>query len=1631
MQLSPGHNIFDKYIIQSMIGKGGMGDVYLAHDIGLKRDIAIKFIQPELLFQVTNAIDQFIQEAQTIAQLKHNHILDVYDLDKIQLPSGNYPFLVMPLAANSLQNKLLNSGSLPLDECEKILTQVCSGLDYAHSKNIVHLDLKPGNILLNEQDEALIADFGLAQMLNVNKKAQTGAGTPGFMPPEQWNGTDLGAFSDVYAMGVTLHVLLKGKIPFTGSIANPVIDIAPDLPTSVQAVIRKAIQQNPADRYQSAGALAAAFSHALHPQTAVSLTKITTTTRSPRPVPITTLDPQGQIDLRDAMRELGAHCEANHTINEREVVTYAFKQAGLFACLGYDEPGQDALLEHKNADVVLRAVGGRVVGIVEFKRPSRSAYDGLDQLENRYVVQQLPDVGVLCNGNELLVYRRQGTGLLKPPVLRILLKDATVEDALQLHKWLGKRTLDFAKLDEYEKALNNAQADPLPVRSPEEGGGMAFLNRFALSPHTVFGGLVAEMMTALPGLTRKSDFARGAYNFWRLIYARDLNLSDAPVTWKPFLSNSKKETLYQFMFALESAYAVLSRLLLAQAMSDHNFPNLDIKKALLGSLSSRDRHGQIPLTAYAEGLKALFSYTGNQAFQSVFDSDIFDWWHEVERTNAAPVGEHLAEIVLAVSGFDFKPMTGDLLGALYQEYFDGETRRALGEFYTPPEIVDFILDQVGYTVDNPAIRTSRLLDPAVGSGSFAVRSLQRYLAASQGQKPANTIADLLGGLRVIGFDVNPFAVLMAQINYAAQIIPLYALGLKQDLGEMLPLLKLPIPIMRTDSLRQEYREGEQEVVRVGDSAQLGFRFEQDDNMSIIKTELPVEVSKGKYFEASIPVPRYDKAKKEGWVGSPEEYFKVLPILFDVVRNGDDTAEALEEALITNGFSQYAKELAAFMEPAAKELVKELKHLRDTYNDGRFLKTLSDLALALILKGDIQYDYVVGNPPYIRVRKIPSMIKNRWAKWYQWAEGSFDAYIPFIERAVYITNDPESPQLLEWLKPGGKLGFIIPNRVLLADYAQRLREELPKHADISLIVDLRDSRVFSGALNYPSILILNRLPRVGEQTKQFPVARVFNDPRQGANQLLNEIRGLLEQISTLSYAKGGYADAFWQEKHQLNSSAWLLMPPSEQEVFNKIEDAAKLHSFAQWPTGLAGSKLKVYPYSLRLEDLTLSTSGGFSGYSTSDDPSMLFRLLEDRGNSLLLQPKGAEDNGWVGPIAVEIEKEIVRPWLFGRNIERWDTGWDSWYVFFPYEIITALEHKGGTLVPVTRYRLIPSTATTPTFVKSYHYIEPFSLIDTDFPLAWEYVSSPYIQQRLRRREHNRFEAGKPEEHFWYGASYPRSLDLYFKSKILMQGMSPTNDAAADLEGLFVFSAASAGQSILPNTEVISLNMLTGLLNSAVLDFYLKHISTVYSGKTYSYGDQFIKQFPVRIAAADNPSDQIAAGLIDTYANKLTQKTGHLRIWQSQQEKFPAPQMRHLPTSVDIYPFHQLVIGTPQAQTFHRGKVSFKPAANGTVKMTFGTTSLILPHQPLADVIAGWLRLQSRQTLATDDLMALRLPKDPAPCQHLLAQLASLEQDIQNLQKEIQQLESNLNTAVADYYGLNSKDIDLINDFLNRF
>ncbi len=255
-----------KYEIRRELGRGGMATVFEAWDPTFDRTIALKVLPDELLHDGTFRA-RFEREAKTIAALEHPAIVPVYDYGE----ADQKVFLAMRyMGGGSLADKL-RQGRLPVAAISRIYERVAPALDLAHGNGVVHRDLKPGNILFDDNGEPYVSDFGIAKLAITSNTelTQGGAiGTPSYMSPEQARGERLDGRSDIYAMGVMLFEMLAGRLPYTaetptGMMMKHILDpiprldtVAPGLPGAWQAVIDRALAKRPEDRYANMASLA-------------------------------------------------------------------------------------------------------------------------------------------------------------------------------------------------------------------------------------------------------------------------------------------------------------------------------------------------------------------------------------------------------------------------------------------------------------------------------------------------------------------------------------------------------------------------------------------------------------------------------------------------------------------------------------------------------------------------------------------------------------------------------------------------------------------------------------------------------------------------------------------------------------------------------------------------------------------------------------------------------------------------------------------------------------------------------------------------------------------------------------------------------------------------------------------------------------------------------------------------------------------------------------------------------------------------------------------------------------------------------------------------------------------------------
>ena len=259
-----------KYEIEKELGRGAMGVVYKGIDPFIKRPVALKTINKELLqsAEAKVLLERFQQEAQAVGRLNHQNIVDIYEFGEDE---GAFFIAMEFVEGRELEAYFQETARFGNDNMVNIMLQLLDALGYSHQNGVIHRDIKPANILVKEDGALVVTDFGIARLESSNlTQAGTVMGTPSYMSPEQFTGQTVDQRSDIFSVGVILYQLLTGEKPFVGSIAtimHKVLKESPinpsalnvQVPVGFDAIVSKAVAKRPEDRFQSA----AEFSEAI------------------------------------------------------------------------------------------------------------------------------------------------------------------------------------------------------------------------------------------------------------------------------------------------------------------------------------------------------------------------------------------------------------------------------------------------------------------------------------------------------------------------------------------------------------------------------------------------------------------------------------------------------------------------------------------------------------------------------------------------------------------------------------------------------------------------------------------------------------------------------------------------------------------------------------------------------------------------------------------------------------------------------------------------------------------------------------------------------------------------------------------------------------------------------------------------------------------------------------------------------------------------------------------------------------------------------------------------------------------------------------------------------------------------
>ncbi|RKX92531.1 MAG: hypothetical protein DRP84_09855 [Spirochaetes bacterium] len=1260
------------------------------------------------------------------------------------------------------------------------------------------------------------------------------------------------------------------------------------------------------------------------------------------------MDPEVE-KLKNALISTSKEVKKNLDMYEGAVYS-CFDNSNFFKNLGYRAYGIDIRVQErekgKAADYECLDDIEQSIFILEVKRPSDDKIHPLisykdKQLKEKYVLPRRSKYGVLTNGIKFYVFERKDSKLIE--IIKVEdLESITTEDAKSIYYCLRKPKYEYTNLKRTLEQIKEIEPKPLT----DEENRKLFYEVFKLRQTesgfaTKFTRLVYELMSLFDELLRndkKSEFLDGAYRFWKQAYAH--KPSKIPESWRKLqylMAKLNEEQLYKFMFCLETAHSIVAKLILAKVCEDNELKGVNALEKLKLYMSLEFGDKAINYVAYPFAIKKTFDVLRNSLVESLFEDDIFNWWTDIDmlvgkthhewkqKPNLAVenFGRALASIFFTLRTFDFSGMREDLLGELYQQYFDPETRKALGEFYTPIEVVDYILDAVDYKGEK--ILNQRLLDPACGSGTFIVEALKRYLKEAEKYENSDNIIhasywcskleELCEKPKIIGFDINPFACLMAQIRFMIEIIPYY----KKAKEEYPDFTLTTIPIFRTDSLEIETKTGRMQRQLHEASGDIQFSM-----------KLPILKEEGEFHTIEFLIPLWEKLKIP-LQGNKDNYFILLKLTFERIKENarDDKYETSVEELKRDFEPKLsnAETLASMMLDYANNILAQIKDLKYRYGDGRLVKSLEDLVLAGILKNFFLYDYVVGNPPYVRVQTLAPESKKRYNEIYETVTGNYDIYIPFIERGLL------------WLNKSGRLGYINPNQFMIANYGQLLREFISKKYQIKQLLNFGDTQVFADATNYPCIPIIeNSLP----EKNNIKCVRVI----QPMDNLLGDIQ---KHISDRFYATQGYI-LFEYPQEKLSRETWKLMPEIEKEVFEKIEKACEK----------------------RLGDIV---SRIFQGLVTGADPIFFVRILSESKNTTRIKNMLNNEH--------EIEKKIIRPLLKGQDIRRYGVKWENLWIIYPY--LLEKEKNKATLYSIEELK-------------------------NQFPKTWQYFL--HYEENLKCREGGKWKIRKD----WYAYGRRQNIEMFERKKIMTQVLANKNSFTLDEEGIYYFvGGGNAGGYGIILKEGYNYHYILGLLNSNVLEFYLKNISTIFRGRFYSYGRRFIEKLPIKLPK--NKKEQKIAKEI-TKKVDLILKQSKIR---QKVENFPDPYFDELKDQIEEWD-----------EITYRVKASYKsanPIIEGN-KIVLGKKDSIEDIRINSKIKREYvLESLKGKKFSKDQEIKILLPRSDKDMETILKQH---KEDKKRLEKiPISELEDEINDLVYELYGLDEEDRKVIEEFLERF
>lgn len=865
------------------------------------------------------------------------------------------------------------------------------------------------------------------------------------------------------------------------------------------------------------------------------------------------------------------------------------------------------------------------------------------------------------------------------------------------------------------------------------------------------------------------------------------------------------------VFCKETIYVLLNKLLFVRICEDKGlFKKKKISNGGIEQLRefiehSGDQYKQIMNLAFRDAKHIYYHF---------YEPGVLDWY----TARDGELDRVLNLVLWLLNQFDFQKVNRDILGNLYEKYLPKEERKALGEFYTPNEIIEYILDATEYKTKED-ILDKDIIDPACGSGGFVVKAINRYIdkyVYKLGKKDRNQLTSAEAKLviesaieHIYGLDINPFACHIAEMNLLFQVIDLFEIIRKSNSEYKLPRFK----IYQTDSLR-------------------------------------------------LPLNQTD--------------------------------------------------LIAFTSGKLETYAKEQKDVDSIKNR--------------------KFDFVVGNPPYVRIQFLPLDTVTYWKENYKVAHKRVDIYVPFYERAI------------RFLKERGKLGFITSDQFLVREYGLELRRFLTQSLNIFQIIDFKDVEVFPDITIYTLIFVAEKSDKRGKflcVTAKRKQEKFLESVKENQNK---------RKLSHRAY------ELFRFDQNDLSEKNWNLVPPDYKEILEKLSEIK---------SGDLGNE--------DIADVLTGTYGGF-------DNCFMVKIIEEE-KAGLVKIRNQDKKEYI------VEKDILAKIFRGKDVKKWANHWKGWYIFYPYF------EKNGKTICLNEEEL-----------------------KRKFPNAYSYFKLYFLELNNRMDSRKKIsELGRP----WFSLNRPGIFRMEKEIKIMTPCVTNKNNFSLDEEHHLWVVGTNYG--IFP--KKLNHKFLLGLLNSSLIEFYLKNVAPVKAGGFYQYMGNILKSIPIKIPLTKTEKEiekkiiQVVDEIL-TYTKKGSEQKDIIRNLKGILNKFGVVPLIKCPL-IEMVSIKSDEISEvkKKGNKLFINSSDFIETRNAEVitylKKYIQINNLKKEHKNIQKIINN-----------------IPIPKTEKELSSLLGEIAKLEQEAKRTPNKIEKLEEKLNKLVADLYGLTKFEFTVITRFIEE-